>query len=235
VPSEGVRRDLVGRFGVPAARVRTVASPVIHERLLHEAQPRPDHPWYAPGQPPVVLGVGELSRRKDFATLMRAFARLRGERRCRLVLVGEGREREALTALARELDVAEDVDLPGFQRDPYPFMAHSSVLALSSRWEGLGFVLIEAMALGTPVVATDCPSGPRELLDEGRLGPLVPVGDWQALAAALAATLADPPEAAALRQAAGRYEIGAATSDYLRELGMASHDGAAPAGIAPGL
>jgi glycosyltransferase involved in cell wall biosynthesis len=235
VPSEGVRRDLIERFGVPAARVRTVASPVIHDRLLHESQPRPDHPWFAPDQPPVVLGVGELSRRKDFATLIRAFARLRGERRCRLVLVGEGRERDALAALARELGVAGDVDMPGFRRDPYPFMAHGSVLALASRWEGLGFVLIEAMALGTPVVATDCPSGPRELLEEGRLGPLVPVGDWQALAAALARTLAEPPDAASLRRAAGRYEIGSATTEYLRELGMASDGGPAPAETAPGL
>jgi len=218
VPSEGVRRDLIETFGVPAERVAAVASPVIDARLLSEPRPRPDHPWFAAGEPPVVLGVGELSRRKDFATLLRAFARLRARRPCRLVLLGEGRERAALEALAAELGVAADVDLPGFRADPYPFMAHAGVLALTSRWEGLGFVLIEAMALGTPVAATDCPSGPRELLAEGALGPLVAVGDWRALADALDRTLSEPPDPDSLRRAAARYEIGAATEAYLAEL-----------------
>lgn len=221
VPSEGVRRDLIRTFGVPPERVRTVASPVIGSSLLTESRPRPGHPWFRAGEPPVVLGVGELSRRKDFATLVRAFACLRDRRECRLVLAGQGKERPHLQALARELGVAEDVDLVGFQPDPYGFMAHSAALALTSRWEGLGFVLIEAMALGTPVAATDCPSGPRELLDEGRLGPLVEVGDWRGLAAALEGILADPPDRESLRQAAARYEIGAATDDYLRELAPA--------------
>jgi len=222
VPSEGVRRDLVERFGVPSDRVRTVPSPVVEETLFTQSRPRPEHPWFQPGEPPVILGVGELSPRKDFATLVRAFARLRAGRECRLVLVGQGKEDDRLRTLAEELGVAQDVDLAGFRSNPYDFMAHSDVLALTSRWEGLGFVLIEAMALGTPVVATDCPSGPRELLEEGRLGALVEVGDWQALAGALEHTLAEPPDPEGLREAARRYEIGTATSEYLAELGFDS-------------
>ncbi|MEF8792419.1 glycosyltransferase [Thiohalorhabdus sp.] len=218
VPSEGVRRDLVGAFGVPGERVRTVASPVVAAELFDQSRPRPDHPWFRPGEPPVVLGVGELSTRKDFATLVRAFARLRADRQARLVLVGQGGEWTALEALARELGVAGDVDLVGFRSNPYDYMGHASVLALSSRWEGLGFVLVEAMALGTPVAATDCPSGPRELLDDGRLGPLVAVGDWRGLGDALARTLDAPPDPDALRRAAAPYEIGAATDAYLAEL-----------------
>ena len=217
-PSEGVRADLVACYGVPGDRVRALPSPVLPESLLTTEQSRPDHPWFDAGEPPVVLGVGELSRRKDFATLVRAFARLRSEREARLVLVGQGGEHGHLAALARELGVAEDMDLVGFQANPYPFMAHASVLALSSRWEGLGFVLVEAMALGTPVVATDCPSGPRELLDEGRIGPLVPVGDSTALADALAGVLEAPPDMQALRRAAAPYGITAASSAYAAEL-----------------
>ena len=220
VPSEGVREDLVEQFGVPGEKVRTVPTPVVPERLFEEPRARPDHPWLQPGGPPVVLGVGELSARKDFQTLVRAFARLRQRRECRLILVGRGRQEKALRSLARDLGVAEDVDLAGFQSDPYGFMAHSDVLALTSRWEGLGFVLIEAMALGTPVVATDCPSGPREILRDGHLGPLVEVGDWQGLAVALGHALADPPSPDRLREAVRRYGIAEATSRYLEEMGL---------------
>ncbi|MFP4561326.1 MAG: glycosyltransferase [Thiohalorhabdus sp.] len=220
VPSEGVREDLIASFGIPAERVRTVATPVVPEALFSEPRARPAHPWFQPGEPPVVLGVGELSARKDFGTLVRAFARLRRRIECRLVLVGQGRQEADLNALAEELGVAEDVALLGFQSDPYAFMAHSSVLALTSRREGLGFVLIEAMALGTPVVATDCPSGPRETLEDGRYGPLVEVGDWEGLAKALEDTLTAPLPSETLRDAVRPFEIEAATTRYLEEMGL---------------
>ncbi|MFA9460550.1 glycosyltransferase [Thiohalorhabdus sp. Cl-TMA] len=220
VPSRGVAADLHEAFGVPAEKVRVVPTPVIPEEFFRQAPPRPEHPWFQPGAPPVVLGVGELSVRKDFQTLVRAFARLRRRVECRLVLVGKGRQREVLSTLAEELGVAEDVAFLGFQSNPYAFMAYSHVLALTSRWEGLGFVLIEAMALGTPVVSTDCPSGPRETLGEGRYGPLVEVGDWQGLAEALRGTLQDPLPAEQLQEAVREFEIEAATSRYLEEMGL---------------
>ncbi len=117
------------------------------------------------------------------------------------MILGQGRARERLLALAAELGVAEDVALPGFVPEPYAFMAHADLFAFTSRWEGLGFVIIEALAVGTPVVATDCPSGPREILQDGRIGPLVPVGDAAALAAAMHP---DPGRTAARSTASGR-------------------------------
>ena len=131
---------------------------------------------------PLILSAGELCRRKGFDTLLRAFARVRARRPCRLLILGRGGAREDLLQLAVELGVGADFALPGFVPEPYAFMAHADLFAFSSRWEGLGFVLIEALAVGTPVVSTDCPSGPREILADGRYGPLVPVDDETGLA-----------------------------------------------------
>jgi glycosyltransferase involved in cell wall biosynthesis len=164
---------------------------------------------------PVVLAAGRLERQKDFPTLLRAFALLRAERPVRLVVLGEGAWRERLAALAATLGVAADVDLPGFQPNPYPFLARTRVFALSSRWEGSPNVLTEAMALGTPVVATDCPSGPREILADGRYGPLVPMGDAPALAAALARALDEPLPSAVLKGAVRDYSAIESARRYL--------------------
>ncbi|MCX8018578.1 MAG: glycosyltransferase, partial [Rhodocyclaceae bacterium] len=169
---------------------------------------------------PVILGLGELGARKDFATLIRAFARLRARRRARLLILGRGRQRERLLALAAALGVKDDVALPGFVPDPYAYLAHAALFVLSSRWEGLPFALVEALAVGTPAVATDCPSGPREVLADGRYGALVPVGDDRALAEAMEATLDRPLPRLVLQQAARRFEIESATSAYLSAMGL---------------
>jgi len=165
--------------------------------------------------------MGELGSRKDFPTLIRAFAQVRLRFPCRLVILGRGGQRQVLQSLARELGVAEDVDLPGFQANPYGFLAHAALFAFTSLWEGLGFALIEALAVGTPVVSTDCPSGPREILQGGRYGRLVPVGDAQALGLAMFETLSDPLAPEILREAAFPYEIEQSTTAYLRALGLA--------------
>jgi glycosyltransferase involved in cell wall biosynthesis len=162
---------------------------VTPELLALAAEPV-DHPWFASGEPPVVLGVGRLTKQKDFATLLRAFAELRACRPARLAILGEGEERPALESLVRELDLVPEVWLPGYQRNPFKFMARAGVFVLSSAWEGSPGVLVQALACGAPVVATDCPSGPREVLGGGDAGRLVPVGDASALAAAVAAMLA---------------------------------------------
>ena len=215
VTSAGVADDMARYTGLARERIRVVPSPVVPASLFTEDLARPDHPWLGRSDMPLILGAGELCGRKDFETLLRAFARVRAQRPCRLMILGQGRARERLLALAAELGVAEDVALPGFVPEPYAFMAHADLFAFTSRWEGLGFVIIEALAVGTPVVATDCPSGPREILQDGRIGPLVPVGDAAALATAMLQTLEAPPPQALLRDAARPYEIEASTDAYL--------------------
>ncbi|GAB0147651.1 glycosyltransferase [Marichromatium sp. PS1] len=215
VPSVGAADDMARYTGLPRERIHPVDSPIVPARLFTEQQPRPDHPWFADDAPPLILSVGELCSRKDFATLLRAFARVRAERPCRLMILGRGSARERLLRLADDLGVGADFALPGFVPEPYAYMAHAALLAFSSRWEGLPFVPVEALAVGTPVVSTDCPSGPREILQDGRYGPLVPVGDDAALAEAIKATLDDPLPKAVLREAAGRFEIERAVGGYL--------------------
>lgn len=220
VPSQGAADDLARYTGLDRGHIQAVPSPIVPAELFTTALPVPDHPWFAQDEPPVILGLGELCARKDFATLIRAFARVRAQRPCRLMILGRGRQRERLLALAAELGVGRDVELPGFVPNPYASLAHARLFVLSSRWEGLPFALVEALAVGTPVVATDCPSGPREVLEDGRYGRLVPVGDDCALAEAIDATLDAPLPRAALQQAARRFEIESATSAYLKAMGL---------------
>ena len=177
---------------------------------------------------PVVLAVGKLIARKDFSVLLTAFARLLARRPARLVVLGEGRLRHKLLALAKELRLEECVDFPGFQENPYAFLAKADLFVLSSRNEALPTVLIEAMACGCPVVSTDCPFGPREILEDGRLGPLVPVGDAVALAAAMARVLDEPPSRGPLRERASFFSVERAVDQY--EQLLLGEAGAAPQG-----
>ena len=172
-----------------------------------------------PGAPPGILAVGRLHPQKDFTTLIRAFATLR-KRPVRLVILGAlsrsnpGYAGE-LIALAETLGVADDVAMPGFVDNPIAFMARAAVFVLSSRYEGLGVAIIEALACGCPVVSTDCPSGPSEILERGRFGPLVPVGDYVALAQAIEAVLDHPPPAEILRARAEFFSVDKAVDQYL--------------------
>lgn len=183
--SQGVAEDLVRLSGLPKEKVRVIYNPVVTPELYARAEEHLEHPWFAPGEPPVVLGVGRLTAAKDFSTLIRAFSLVRQERLARLMILGEGEERPKLEALIRELGLDNDVALPGFVENPYKYFKGARVFVLSSRWEGFGNVLVEAMALGTPVVSTDCPSGPSEILEGGKWGRLVSVGDVEALARAI--------------------------------------------------
>ena len=216
--SADVARDLRDLIQLDASRISVIYNPVVDATLDERARAPLGHPWFAPGEPPVVLGVGRLSREKDFPTLLRAFARLSARRPARLVILGEGEQRPELEALARELGVARMVAMPGFVRNPLAYMSRSMVLVLSSRWEGLGNVLIEAMACGTPVVSTRCPGGVAEILEDGRWGRLVPAGDAEALADAMEAALDDPSPPDVRRRAAD-FGVDKAVDRYLEVLG----------------
>lgn len=219
--SEGVAEDTRAVTGLPAERIHVIGNPVITPDLDRLAREAVSHPWLAAqGGTPVLVASGRMTRQKDFSTLLRAFARVRRARAARLLILGEGEQRQALEALARELDIASDVDMVGFVSNPYPYVRQADLFVLSSRWEGLPTVLIEALALGVPAVSTDCPSGPREILAEGRYGALVPVGDDEALAQVMQAALDTHPEADTLKAAMRRFELGASTRQYLDVLGL---------------
>jgi len=190
--SQGVADDLVKTAGLSRERIQVIYNPVVTPDLLEKAKEPLNHAWFAPGEIPVILSVGRLTKAKDYSTLIRAFAQVQREYPARLMILGEGEERPKLETLIRELDLEEDVSLPGFVDNPYAYMARSAVFVLSSVWEGLPNVLIEAMAIGTPVVSTDCPSGPAEILEGGEWGRLVPIGDVEKMTTAIIATLNDP-------------------------------------------
>jgi glycosyltransferase involved in cell wall biosynthesis len=223
--SEGVADDLRRCVAMPPGRIHTIYNPVVTDDLHERAGAPPPHPWLRPGEPPVILGVGRLTTQKDFPTLLRAFARVREHGEARLIILGEGEERGRLHDLAAQLGVATDVAMPGFVDNPFVYMAHARVFVLSSRWEGLPGALIQAMACGCPVVSTDCPSGPREILDDGRYGRLVRLGSVLALCEAIIETLAQPPDARALRQRAELFHHRRSREAYLRVLFGAPHAG----------
>lgn len=215
--SMGVADDLARAIDLPRARIGVLYNPVLTPALLDRAAARLDHPWFGQDEPPVVLGVGRLTAQKDFPALIQAFARLRSRRPCRLIILGEGELRTELEALVERLGLRADVALPGFVDNPYVWMRRAAMFVLSSAWEGLPNALIQAMACGTRVVSTDCPSGPSEILEQGRWGPLVPVGQIDALADAMSATLDDrnPPDVA---RRARDFALDHTVDAYLQEL-----------------
>ena len=214
--SGGVARDLAQFGALPCDRIHVIHNPVFSDELELQSAILPDHPWFAPDGPPIVLAAGRLHRQKGFDTLIRAFARTRAEVDCRLVILGEGDDRAALEDQARQLGLAYDIDLPGFCANPFALMARAGAFVLSSRWEGFPNALVEAMACGAPVIATDCPSGPREILEGA--APLVPVDDVDAMAAALTATLRMRPDTAPTRARARGFSVSAAADRYLQLL-----------------
>lgn len=195
VVARDMENEVASAAALPADRVVTLPNPVLDAAFRAMANdPRAHvHPWLSDKSAgPVILAVGRLYDQKDFSTLIRAFAKVRAaQTNARLIILGEGELREELTRLADELKIGEAVAMPGFAENPYAAMRRADLFVLSSVAEGLPGVLIQAMACGLPVVSTDCPTGPREILEDGRWGRLVPVGDVQALSSAILETIAD--------------------------------------------
>lgn len=212
--SRGAALSVEAVIGAMRGKVHVIYPPVVDEALLAEAEAPLEHPWLG-GETPVFLTVCRLSAQKDFSTLLKAFQCLRRQRQAHLLILGEGSSREALEAQVSALGLSEDVAMPGFTTNPYAYMRRANAFVLSSRSEGFGLVLIEAMACGCPVVATDCPSGPREILEGGRFGALVPVGDAVALSDAMCRALDSPIPAEALKCRAMQFSTAQATNAFL--------------------
>ena len=213
--SGGVAESVRRSAGVDAGRVRTIYNPIPAGSIWRLAQEEVTHPWFADGEPPVILSAGRESPQKDHPTLVEAFGLARREVNARLVILGKHSApyRERLRSLARGHGVEEDLGFVDFDENPFRYMRRAALFALSSRWEGLPTVILEALACGTPVVSTDTPYGPHEIL--GQWGALPRVGDALALALALVATLrGEPPPDEALRARAAEFSPEKAADAY---------------------
>lgn len=216
--SQGVAEDLECQLGFQVGKVSVVYNPVVDNELIAKAKVPLAHPWFKKGNPPVFLAVGRLTVQKDFLTLIKAFALLRKQRLARLIILGEGESRSELEAMIKTLEISEDVSLPGFVQNPYAYMYNASAFILSSRWEGLPTVLIEAMACGCPVVATDCLSGPQEILEAGKYGLLVAIGNPVELANAMIQTVEVSVSRNVLVERGIYFSNERAVSEYLKIL-----------------
>ena len=216
--SEGVRQDTLAITRLPPAKVHVVRNPVITTDLFDQAKLDVQHQWLLDKTAPVIMAAGRLAHQKGFDILVRAFAELIRTRDARLIILGEGAYRGRLDKLASELGVLDRVDLPGFQSHIYAWLAKADLFVLSSRWEGSPNVLTEALALGVASVATRCPSGPDEILQDGRFGELVAVDDVTGLAAAMARTLDNPMPADHLQAAVDEYRAEISARAYLKLL-----------------
>ena len=215
--SQGVAADAVETLGLDARLVHAIYNPKPLGDIRRLAQEAVDHPWFDAGEPPVILAVLRWGRQKDWPTLVEAFGHVRRRIPARLAILGHLSEanRHELMALADRLGVAGKIAFLGFDENPFRYMRRAALLVLSSLSEGLPNVLIEAMACGTPVVSTDAPFGPAEILEGGRWGRLTPVGDAPALAQAIVETLAgEAVPADALRRRADDFSAERAVVAY---------------------
>jgi glycosyltransferase involved in cell wall biosynthesis len=188
--SEGIKRNLIEEFRIPARKIRVIYNPIDSAAITELSTIPPEHPFFQ-GRAPVVMGAGRLVTQKRFDILIKAFSSVAKEMDARLIILGEGPGREALQKLVRDLGMEDKVSLAGFHGNPYQFLSRADVFVLSSGYEGLPMVILEAMACGVPVISTDCRSGPREILQNGRCGLLVPVGDEAALSKGIVTLLRD--------------------------------------------
>jgi glycosyltransferase involved in cell wall biosynthesis len=213
--SRGVAEDLENRIRYLKGKVEVIYNPIIVTEILEKKEELIDHSWFNERSVPITLSAGRLTQQKDYSTLLKAFSIVRQNLDCKLVILGEGEERQNLNNLVRDRGIEDDVWMPGFVHNPYKYMSKASVFVLSSRFEGFANVIVEAMASGTPVVATDCESGPREILDNGKYGKLVPIGDVEAMADAILETIKNPPDITMLQSRANQFNLDCAVSRYL--------------------
>jgi glycosyltransferase involved in cell wall biosynthesis len=204
--SKGVSEALVSNGIAPPGKTAFIYNPVVTKSLLKLSGEPPEHPWLVRHSRPVFLGVGRLCEQKNFPLLLRAFEIVSRKLDAVLIIAGDGPLLEELRKISAELNIEERVSFAGFLKNPFSVMAHADVFVLSSLFEGLPTVIIEAMACGCQIVSTDCPHGPSEILDRGRYGRLVPVGDEYALADAMLDAIAHPVPKAELAERAKIFD-----------------------------
>ena len=213
--SEGVAEDLKTISDGKIKQIIVINNPIDITDIQQKAEASIQHPWFFQKKIPVILAVGRLVKQKDFITLLNAFALVRNKMPVRLIILGEGEERAVLENLSKNLGISQDVCLPGFADNPFSYMSHADVFVLSSIWEGFANVLAEALACNLAVVATDCRSGPAEILGNGSYGSLVPVQDPKALADAIIHELNFPRAKNILKQRANNFSMDKILPQYL--------------------
>ncbi|MBC8505253.1 MAG: glycosyltransferase [Chloroflexi bacterium] len=213
--TRGIEDDLRSVTGLSEKKMYQIYNPVLPNDVSKKTKQPIAHPWFEPGSPPVLITLGRLTAAKDYPTLLQAFALARQKGEMRLLFLGDGRKRNELERLATSLDIDRDVQFLGFVENPYPYLARSSVFVLSSAWEGLSHVLVEALACGLPIVSTDCKSGPAEVLENGKYGTLVPVGDSVAMASAILDALNVHPDHDRLQRRSRDFTLSASIEKYL--------------------
>lgn len=214
--SQAVASELQTLFDVPHKKIRVIPNSVDLAHIQKQRNAKPDHPWLEEGRDyKVLIAVGRLVAQKDYPTLIKAFKNVQGKKDARLIILGEGPERETLQKMIDEEGLGNKIDLAGFRKNPFALVAASDAFVLSSAWEGFGNVIIEALSVGTPVIATRCPGAPREILDEGTFGHLADVKDPEHLAEKILKSLdGDHPEKEVLMKRASEYSIEAVTDLY---------------------
>lgn len=218
VVSKSAKQDYLAVAKVPAGKVVAIYNPVVSEKLFRMAEQEPSHPWLKDSIP-VLVAAGRLEPQKNYPLMLDALRIVAGKRPVHLIILGEGSLRESLETQAKKLDIDGIVDFHGFDDNPYGYFSHSSCFVMSSDYEGLPTVMIEALACGCPVVSTDCPSGPREILDDGKYGKLVPMHDAEALADAMLLTISgERVGQKELRNRAAAFSVQSAVERYVKLL-----------------
>jgi glycosyltransferase involved in cell wall biosynthesis len=216
--SQDAARDLIKTTNLDPKIIFPIYNPIPVDEIQDLSSALIIHSWFSYDTIPVILAVGRLSRPKDYPTLIRSFNILRSKKKAHLMIVGDGEERLAIEKLVFSSPFSTDISLMGKLDNPFPYMARADVFVLSSAWEGFGLVLAEALACGASVVSTDCHSGPREILQDGKYGRLVPVGDAQALADAIELSLDHPFPAEQSIARAREFSVEKAVQEYLKVL-----------------
>jgi len=215
--SKGVADDLSNRLGIPREQISVLHNPTVTDSLLNKASNSVSHPWFNNDYPPVVLGVGRLEPQKNFSLLIDSFSVVNNQKDSKLIILGEGSQREMLEEKIDRLNLEDHIQLPGFVNNPYKYMSEAAVFTLSSNWEGLPNALIEALACGCPVVSTDCPSGPSEILCKGKYGRIVPKNDKGELSNAILETLDESPNENMLRQRAQDFSVESISTQFVNK------------------
>ncbi|MCW1311255.1 MAG: glycosyltransferase [archaeon] len=213
--SQGVALDFSRKFKFPLQNIRVIYNPIIPDELKAKSQEPIDEAWFNKLRKPLIISVGRLSKEKNHRLLIQSFKILLDKIKASLLILGEGEERTNLENFVKELGISDYVLMPGTVTNPFKFMKNSDVFVLSSDFEGFSLVLVEALLCGTPIVSTDCPYGPREILDNGKYGKLVPMNDPEALANAILETIQNHSPKEMLQERAKEFSVEKVVSQYL--------------------